>query len=100
MKQLGSGTGSVAKDASVTLKDLENYKNVLEQTVQLSELLQNNFSSIRATLEKINSTQHISQEKIAQLKDLANSIIQASNSLGDEKTVESLKHLESIVVKR
>jgi hypothetical protein len=100
LKQLRSGAGSVAKDVNITLKDLENYKNILEQTVQLSELLQNNFSSIRTTLEKINSTQHISQEKIAQLKDLANSIIQASNSLGDEKTVASLKHLESIVVKR
>lgn len=100
LKQLGGGAGAVVKDTNITLKDLENYKNVLEQTIQLSELLQNNFDSISATLEKINSTQHISQEKIAQLKELANSIVQASNSLGDEKTVAGLKHLESIVVKR
>ncbi|OGU27252.1 MAG: hypothetical protein A2057_16430 [Ignavibacteria bacterium GWA2_35_9] len=100
LKQLGSGPGSATRGADITLKDLENYKSVLEQTVQLSELIQNNFNAIRITLEKINTTQHISQEKIAQLKDLANSIIQASNSLSNEKTVAGLKHLESIVVKR
>jgi hypothetical protein len=100
LKQLGSGGGAAVRSADVNIKDLENYKNILEQTVQLSELIQNNFNSIRVTLEKINSTQSISQEKIAQLKDLANSIIQASNSLGDEKTVAGLKHLESIIVKR
>jgi hypothetical protein len=44
--------------------------------------------------------QSISPEKIVQLKELANSITQASNSLGDEKTISGLKHLESIVVKR
>ena len=100
LKQLGSGSGSAARGAEITLKDLENYKSVLEQTLQLSELIQDNFHVIGTILDKINTTQHISQEKIQQLKELANSIVQASNSLGDEKTVAGLKHLESIIVKR
>ena len=100
LKQLSSGSGSATKGAEITFKDLENYKVVLEKTLQLSELIQNNFQAISTVLDKINSTQHISQEKIQQLKELANSIVQASNSLGDEKTVTGLKHLESIVTKR
>jgi hypothetical protein len=97
LKQVG-GTG--ARGTELSLKDLENYKNVLEQTARLSELLQRNFVTIHGVLEKINSIQNITPEKIAQLKDLANSITQATNTLGDEKTITGLKHLESIVVKR
>lgn len=97
LKQMG---GSGVRGGELSLKDLENYKNVLEQTARLSELVQRNFVTIHGVLEKINSIQAITPEKIAQLKDLANSITQASNSLGDEKTVTGLKHLESIVVKR
>jgi hypothetical protein len=48
----------------------------------------------------MNSAQSISGEKIEQLKMLANSISQASNSLSDEKTLTGLKHLESIVLKK
>lgn len=100
LKQISGGTGTAGRSTELTLKDLESYKNVLEQTARLSELVQRNFVTIHSVLEKINSAQNISPEKIAQLKDLANSITQASNSLGDEKTVTGLKHLESIVVKR
>ena len=100
LKQLGSGSGSTARGIDITLKDLENYKAVLEKTLQLSELIQDNFHVIGTILDKINTTQHISQEKIEQLKQLAESIMQASNSLGDEKTIIGLKHLESIVTKR
>ena len=100
LKQLGGGPGSAVRGAEITLKDLESYKDVLEKTVQLSELIQNNFQVISTVLDKINTTQHISQEKIQELKELANSIVQASNSLGDEKTVTGLKHLESIVTKK
>ena len=100
LKQLGSGPGSAAKGAEITLKDLENYKAVLEKTLQLSELIQDNFNHISTILDKINTTQNISQEKIQQLKELANSIVQASNSLGDENTIAGLKHLDSIVTKR
>lgn len=100
LKQISGGSGSAARGAELTLKDLESYKNVLEQNVRLSELLQRNFAAVHSVLEKINTVQSISPEKILQLKELANSITQASNSLGDEKTVTGLKHLESIVVKR
>ncbi len=100
LKQLSGSSGSAARGAELTLKDLESYKNVLEQTARLSELVQKNFATVHSVLEKISTVQSISPEKILQLKELANSITQASNSLGDEKTVAGLKHLESIVVKR
>jgi hypothetical protein len=100
LKQLSGGSGSVARGAEITLKDLESYKNILEQTARLSELIQRNFATVHSVLEKISTVQSISPEKILQLKELANSITQASHSLGDEKTVTGLKYLESIVVKR
>lgn len=100
LKQISGGSAGIGKGTELSLRDLENYKAVLEQTTRLSELVQKNFSSIYATLEKINSTQNISAEKITQLKDLANSIAMASKTLGDDKTIMGLKHLESIVVKK
>jgi hypothetical protein len=100
LKQMSSSSGSSARGAELTLKDLESYKNVLEQTAHLSELVQKNFVTIHSVLEKISTVQSISPDKILQLKELANSITNASNALGDEKTVTGLKHLESIVVKR
>jgi hypothetical protein len=100
LKQLSGSSGTAARGAELTLKDLESYRNVLEQTARLSELVQKNFATVHSVLEKISAVQSISPDKILQLKELANSITQASNSLGDEKTVAGLKHLESIVVKR
>ncbi len=100
LKQISGGPGSSGRGAELTLRDLESYKNVLEQTARLSELVQKNFSIVHSVLEKISTVQSIAPEKIMQLKELANSITQASNSLGDEKTVTGLKHLESIIVKR
>jgi regulator of sigma D len=100
LKQVGGGSGSSIRGAELTLKDLESYRNVLEETAGLSELLQRNFDTIHNVLEKINSIQGITPEKIEQLKDLAKSITEASNSLGDEKTQAGLKHLESIIIKR
>lgn len=99
LKQIGAGSGA-GRGSDISLKDLEAYKNVLEQTARLSELVQRNFVTIHNILEKINSIPGISAEKIVQLKELANSITQASNSLSDEKTITGLKHLETIVVKR
>ena len=99
LKQI-SGSSGAGRGSDISLKDLEAYRNVLEQTARLSELVQRNFVTIHSVLEKISSLQSISPEKIVQLKELANSITQASNSLGDEKTISGLKHLESIVVKK
>jgi hypothetical protein len=50
-------------------------------------------------MEKVNSVQQISSDKIQQLNTLANSITQASSSLTDERTLVGLKHLEAIVKK-
>lgn len=84
----------------ISLSDLENYKNLLEQTARLSQVIHENFNSVNEVLEKMNSAQNISAEKIEQLKSLAESISQASNSLSNEKTLTGLKHLESIVLKK
>ena len=98
LKQINGGASLGKPDFSI--KDLESYKNLLEQSLHLSESIQKNFNSIHSVIEKLNQTQSISADKIEQLKTLANSITQASNSLGDEKTLLGLKHLESIVVKK
>ena len=97
LKQL---SGTEFKSPEVTLKDLEQYKNLLENTNRLSELILNNFNLISSVLEKINNSQNISSDKINELKSLAESISQASNSLSDEKTLTGLKHLENIVTKK
>ena len=99
VKQLNiQGTG--VRGAELSLKDLETYKVLLEQTSVMSEVLVQNFSSVHQILEKINNIQGISTEKIEQLKSFAYSIQQASVTLGDEKTRAGLKHLEAIVVKK
>jgi hypothetical protein len=99
VKQLSS-SGAGGRGTDLSLKDLETYKMLLEQTSQLSETLVTNFSSVHQILDKINNIQGISTEKIEQLKSMANSIQQASVVLGDEKTRDGLKHLEAIVVKK
>ncbi len=99
VKQL-SQAGAGGKGIEISVKDLETYKTLLERTSQLSETLVTNFSSVHQILEKINSIQGISTEKIEHLKSLAASIQQASLTLGDEKTQAGLKHLEAIVVKK
>ena len=71
----------------VSVEQMEQYKDVVEHVAKLSTLMQKNFSSIQQILDKINSSQHISKEKLQELNNLANSITQASNSLNDEKTL-------------
>ncbi len=99
VKQL-SQPGAGGKGIEISVKDLEAYKTLLERTSELSETLVTNFSSVHQILEKINTIQGISPEKIEHLKSLAVSIQQASLTLGDEKTQAGLKHLEAIVVKK
>jgi methyl-accepting chemotaxis protein len=100
IKQLAAQNNAAGKIPEISLNDLENYKNLLEQTARLSQVIHENFDSISSILDKMNSSQNISKEKIEQLKELANSISQASNSLSDEKTVAGLRHLESIVLRK
>ena len=93
-------SGTEFKSPEITLKDLEQYRILLENTGRLSETILNNFNQINLVLEKINGSQNISTQKIDELKSLAESISKASNSLGDEKTLLGLKHLENIVIKK
>lgn len=92
--QSGMGGG-----AAVSVQDLEKYKALVTESARLSEIMHKNFASVGAMMEKVNSMQHITTEKIQQLNSLANSITQASSSLTDEKTLIGLKHLEAIVKK-
>jgi len=89
---LGGGT-------SVSLQDAEKYKVIVTESARLSEIIHKNFAAVSALMEKVNSVQQISSDKIQQLNTLANSITQASSSLSDEKTLVGLKHLEAIVKK-
>lgn len=97
LQQSNSAAGKLPE---LSLKDLESYQNILTQTAQMSKELIGNFNSIHALLEKINGMQNLSSAKVEELKTLARSITEASQSLGDEKTITGLKHLESIVVKK
>ena len=92
--QSGIGGGT-----AVSIQDLEKYKGLVTESARLSEIMHKNFASVGAMMEKVNSMQHITTEKIQQLNTLANSITQASSSLTDEKTLIGLKHLEAIVKK-
>ena len=92
--QSGMGGG-----AAVSIQDLEKYKAIVNESVRLSEIVHKNFTAVTAMMEKVNSVQQISSDKIQQLNTLANSITQASSSLTDERTLVGLKHLEAIVKK-
>lgn len=92
--QSGIGAGT-----TVSLQDAEKYKAIVNESARLSEIIHKNFTAVSAMMEKVNSVQQISSDKIQQLNTLANSITQASSSLSDEKTLVGLKHLEAIVKK-
>jgi hypothetical protein len=89
----------ISGGAAVSAQDLEKYKAAVAESAKLSEIVHKNFAAVNAIMEKVNSMQHISAEKIQQLNSLANSITQASSSLTDERTLTGLKHLEAIVKK-
>jgi hypothetical protein len=89
---LGGGT-------AISLQDAEKYKAIVTESARLSEIIHKNFAAVSALMEKVNSAQQISSDKIQQLNTLANSISQASSSLTDERTLTGLKHLEAIVKK-
>jgi hypothetical protein len=91
--QTGVGSGTLS------VQDLEKYKSIVDESTKLSEVARKNFTAISEMVEKMNSMQQISADKIQQLNVLANSITQASTSLSDEKTLTGLRHLEAIVKK-
>ncbi|MCW8803252.1 MAG: hypothetical protein OQK57_02550 [Ignavibacteriaceae bacterium] len=92
--QSGVGGGG-----AVSVQDMEKYKAVVTESARMSEIIHKNFAAVTAMMEKVNSVQQISSDKIQQLNTLANSITQASSSLTDERTLVGLKHLEAIVKK-
>ena len=92
--QTGLGGGG-----AVSIQDLEKYKSLVDESTKLSDIVRKNFTAVSDMMEKMNSIQQISSDKIQQLNVLANSITQASTSLTDERTLVGLKHLEAIVKK-
>ena len=92
--QTGLGGGG-----TVSIQDLEKYKSLVDESTKLSDIVRKNFTAVSDMMEKMNSIQQISSDKIQQLNVLANSITQASTSLTDERTLVGLKHLEAIVKK-
>lgn len=99
LKQLNQG-GSGAGGTELSLADVEKFKMLVEQSAKLSEIMNRNFTSISALADKVNQIEGVSSQKIIELNGLANALNQASQSLGDEKTLTGLKHLEAIVLKK
>ncbi len=99
LKQLNQG-GSGVGGTELSLADVERFKMLVEQSAKLSEIMKVNFTSISALAEKISQIEGVSSQKIIELNGLANALNQASQSLGDEKTLTGLKHLEAIVLKK
>ena len=99
LKQLNQGSLGVG-GTELSLADVERFKMLVEQSAKLSEIMKVNFTSISALAEKVNQIEGVSSQKIIELNGLANALNQASQSLGDEKTLTGLKHLEAIVLKK
>lgn len=99
LKQLNQG-GSGVGGTELSIADVERFKMLVEQSAKLSEIMKVNFTSISALAEKVNQIEGVSSQKIIELNGLANALNQASQSLGDEKTLTGLKHLEAIVLKK
>lgn len=99
LKQLNSGNSGVG-GTELSLADVEKFKLLVEQSAKLSEIMNKNFTSISVLADKVNQIDSVSSQKIVELSGLANALNQASQSLGDEKTLTGLKHLEAIVLKK
>jgi hypothetical protein len=99
LKQLNQG-GSGVGGAELSIADVEKFKMLVEQSAKLSEIMHKNFASISTLADKVNQIEGVSSQKIIELSGLANALNQASQSLGDEKTLTGLKHLEAIVLKK
>lgn len=96
LNQSGSGVGGT----ELSIADVEKFKMLVEQSAKLSEIMHKNFASISTLADKVNQIEGVSSQKIVELSGLANALNQASQSLGDEKTLTGLKHLEAIVLKK
>lgn len=100
VKQLSHHSGNGNRSLpEINPKELEQFRTILAQTSQESEIILKNFTSVLQVLEKINNLQSLTPERIEQLKVMADSLSQATSNLNDERTVTGLKYLESIVRK-
>jgi hypothetical protein len=100
LKQLNQNSTGSGAATELSIADVEKIKLLVEQSAKLSEIMNRNFISISALAEKVNQIEGVSSQKISELNGLANALNQASQSLGDEKTLTGLKYLEAIVVKK
>jgi hypothetical protein len=100
LKQLNQNSSGTGVSTELSLADVEKFKLLVEQSAKLSEIMNRNFTSISSLADKINQIEGVSSQKITELNSLANALNQASQSLGDEKTLTGLKHLEAIVLKK
>ncbi len=98
IKQI-SGQG-FSRLPEISHREIEIYRSLLEDAAKFSESLVENFSRVYALLDKIKAVETLAPEKIDALNKLAANLTQASARLGDERTIEGLKHLENIVVKK
>ena len=99
LKQLSSDNSGV-RSTELSLAEVEKFKMLVEQSAKLSEIMNRNFVSISELASKVSQIESVSSQKIVELSGLANALNQASQSLGDEKTLTGLKHLEAIVLKK
>jgi hypothetical protein len=81
------------------LRNMENFKKLISEILNISLVVRENYVTIFNLIEKISSIPLINKENINELKSLASSISQASESLSNENAVTGLKYLESIVRK-
>ncbi|MCL5031246.1 MAG: hypothetical protein M1480_19760 [Bacteroidetes bacterium] len=101
LNKLGSGNEFSAPSISnETLHNLKEFNTILENISKLSNSLSKDFGSLNHLVEKFNSISDLSNEKIEQFKSISESIMKATSSLSDEKTISGLKHLEAIVTKK
>jgi hypothetical protein len=100
LRQLNQGGSGFGTGTELSLADVEKFKMLVEQSAKLSEIMNKNFISISTLADKVNQIEGVSSQKISELSSLANALNQASQSLGDEKTLTGLKHLEAIVLKK
>ncbi|MGE5496508.1 MAG: hypothetical protein ACM3Q2_00435 [Syntrophothermus sp.] len=83
----------------ISVDDLKYYEEVFKRTAELSRQIQQSFQSTFQILDKINSLQNLSSEKMAEMRSLAAAIASASEALKDERTIKALSSLEAIVKK-
>jgi len=99
LEKLGGSTAPAFEMSKEQLLNMENYRKLLSEISNISLTVKENYVTVFNLIEKISSIPLINKEKIDELKSLANSISQASNSLSNENAVTGLKYLESIVKK-